>query len=155
MRLRVGLPILIALMALLSAWLVTQDIGGGPLRAGLVLAFLLFGPGAAYVLLLRLPSLAYTLILSVAFSLTLDLLVAAVAVYGGFWSPPLIMNILVGITFAGLLGHAILDSRRDDRGDDQTNNHETRRTIPPPDHADEPLPQWSQGAPHIESGTRE
>ncbi len=96
-------PALLALAALIVAWLVTQDVEAGLLRAVVVLGFLLIGPGAAFVALLRLEDLVYTFILSVALSLTLDLLVAAVAVYAGFWSPPLIVNILVGLTFVGVL----------------------------------------------------
>jgi hypothetical protein len=137
--LHLRLPTLIALGALITAWLVTMDIGAGPLRAVIVLGFLLLGPGAAYVPLLRLANPSYTLILSVALSLAIDLLVAAAAVYSGFWSPPLIMNILVGLTFVGVLLQVLPGIG----GSNQTDR---------PEHEPgDPTLVWSQGEPHAES----
>lgn len=128
-----------------------MNIDGGLFRSLVVLGFLLIGPGAAYVPLLRLSNPSYTIILSVALSLTLALLVGAVAVYGGFWSPPLIMNILVGLTFAGLLCQVLLANRE---------ANQARSAANPPPHETDQADQtnqtdgyalaWSQGEPQIE-----
>ena len=72
-----------------------------PVRAPLVLAFLLLGPGMAYVPLLGLGDALAELTLGLAVSLALDLAVAAAMLYTGAWSPRTSLLVLAGIALAG------------------------------------------------------
>jgi hypothetical protein len=72
-----------------------------PLRAPLVLAFLLLGPGMAFVPLLGLGDVLAELTLGVATSLALDLAVAAAMLYAGAWSPRTSLLVLAGVALAG------------------------------------------------------
>jgi hypothetical protein len=72
-----------------------------PVRAPLVLAFLLLGPGMAYVPLLGLGDPLAELTLGLAVSLALDLAVAAAMLYTGAWSPRTSLLALAGIALAG------------------------------------------------------
>lgn len=73
----------------------------GPLRAGLVLAFLVIGPGLAWARSLRLRDPIVLSTVAVALSLSLDALVACAMLYGGVWSPGAGFAVLAGLTLAG------------------------------------------------------
>ena len=92
--------IVVAAFAVAAA---TAAAAGAPasLRAPVVLAFLLLGPGMAYVPLLGLGDLLAELTLGLATSLALDLAVAAAMLYAGAWSPRTSLLVLVGVALAG------------------------------------------------------
>ena len=73
-----------------------------PVRAPLVLAFLLLGPGMAYVPLLGLGDLLAELTLGLAASLALDLAVAATMLYAGAWSPRTSLLVLAVVALGGV-----------------------------------------------------
>lgn len=100
-------PVVIVVGALASAWLVYYDIAG-PVRAVVTLGFLLICPGMAYIPLLRLKQPAYAVILAVALSLALDLLAATAVLYGGWWSPSLILGILIVLSLIGAFGQVVV-----------------------------------------------
>ena len=56
------------------------------LRAGVVLSFLLTGPGLAFVRLLRFEALAVGVTLSVSVSVLVDVVAAGSLLYAGIWS---------------------------------------------------------------------
>ena len=106
-------PVVIVVAALASARLVEYDVAG-PVRAVVTLGFLLICPGMAYIPLLRLQQPVYAVILAVALSLALDLLVATAVLYGGWWSPALILSILIVLSLIGALAQVVVwyNSRR-------------------------------------------
>lgn len=79
----------------------------GPLRPGLVLAFLTIGPGLAWARSLRLRDPIVLGTVAVALSLSLDALVAIAMLYGGVWSPEGGMVVLAALTVAGTAATAI------------------------------------------------
>ncbi|MEA2254281.1 MAG: hypothetical protein QOG35_326 [Solirubrobacteraceae bacterium] len=72
-----------------------------PVRAPLVIGFLLLGPGMAFVPLLRLHDAVAELTLALALSLALDTLVAVTMLYAGAWSPVGSLLALAGLALAG------------------------------------------------------
>jgi len=105
--LRLMWPIGIVIAALAAAWLVYFDVAG-PVRAVIALGFLLIGPGMAFVPLLRLQHTSYTVVSAVGLSLALDLIVAMAVLYSGFWSPVLILEILIALSLIGALCQVLL-----------------------------------------------
>jgi hypothetical protein len=93
--------IALAAFALISGLLML--LGPSPLRAVVVFGFLLYVPGAALVRLLALRDMTASFILSVAFSLVLDTIVAMVLLYAGMWSYTAAMAVLIAITLVGAL----------------------------------------------------
>ena len=76
---------------------------GGPLRAVLVAAFSLLGPGAGIARALHLRSPIEQLALVVPFSLACTAVVAMAALYMGWWSPLGILGVLVMLSICLLL----------------------------------------------------
>jgi hypothetical protein len=101
-----GWAILILVLALATAWLVYFD-APGPLRATVVLTFLLLCPGVAFTPLLSLRDTTQTVILGVAMSLALNLIVAAVVLYAGLWSSLFIMTIVIALSLTGALWQGV------------------------------------------------
>ncbi len=66
-----------------------------------VAAFLLLCPGMAVMGFLRLHDLVQTLTLACALSLALDAIVASALLYGGIWSPQLVLALLLGASAYG------------------------------------------------------
>jgi hypothetical protein len=100
-------PIWVApLIALgIGAFVLVAMDAGGPLRALLVAAFSLLGPGAGMTRALHLRSPIEQLALVVPFSLACTAVVAMAALYMGWWSPLGIMGvILIGTTGLLMLG---------------------------------------------------
>lgn len=69
-----------------------------PIRAALTLWFLMVCPGMACVRLLRLGRPVYEWSLAIALSLALDMLVAEVPLYLGWWSPRASLMVLMWLT---------------------------------------------------------
>jgi hypothetical protein len=67
-------------------------------RAPIALGFALLCPGLALVRLFGIPGILAKLLLGVAISLALDVLIPAMLLYSGVWSPSMAFAILVGIT---------------------------------------------------------
>ena len=74
-----------------------------PLRPLITLWFLIICPGMAFIQLLQIRDHLYEVVLAVALSLVMALGVAATILYAGFWSPELILLILVGLSLVGVL----------------------------------------------------
>jgi uncharacterized membrane protein len=91
---------LVALSALAAATAALADLPA-PLRAPLVLTFLLLGPGMAFVPLLGLRDPVAELTLALALSLALDVLVAVTMLYADAWSPVGSLLALAGLALAG------------------------------------------------------
>lgn len=93
-------PIVIAASAMLIAVL---DFGGitTPIRPIAALWFLVFCPGIALVRLLRLQDLWAEVGLATAVSLSLDVGVASMLIYTGYWSPNLGLTILICVSLLG------------------------------------------------------
>jgi hypothetical protein len=84
-----------------------------PLRAAIVLWFLVVCPGMAFVRLLRLGEGWVEWTLAVALSLALDALVAAGMLFAGRWAPQAGLIILTGLTLLGVALRVIqLSGRR-------------------------------------------
>lgn len=84
-----------------------------PIRPAVVLWFILFCPGIAFIQLLGLDDLAHEVILAVGLSLAIALFVAICVLYAGLWSPNLILMILVVLSQIGVLCQILLwNSRR-------------------------------------------
>jgi hypothetical protein len=82
------------------------------LRAPLVVAFAVVGPGAGLVPLLGLRDPLGELTLAIGASLALDVAVALALVYSGAWAPQAGMAILVAMTLAGAAAQVLQTSRR-------------------------------------------
>src|SRR5262245_39924136 len=91
----------IAISAMILEVLVHNDVET-PLRTALALGFLLICPGVAFIQLLHFEDLLYEIVLAVALSLALDLLIAAILLYSGLWSPELILLILIALSAFGV-----------------------------------------------------
>ena len=84
-----------------------------PIRPVVVLWFILFCPGMAFIQLLGLNDLAHEVILAVGLSLAIALFVAICVLYVGLWSPNLILMLLVVLSQIGVLCQILLwNSRR-------------------------------------------
>ncbi len=71
-------------------------------RLGVVLPFLLLGPGLALVPLCRLRDPFAELVVAIALSLAIDVVVSEAMVLAGGWSAPPTMLALAGICIAGV-----------------------------------------------------
>lgn len=91
------------LFSAMATWIVYALLPSMALRPLIVLWFLLVCPGMALVRFLRLREPIAEWTLAIAMSLVLDALVASVQLYAGRWSPPLSLNILIGLCVAGAL----------------------------------------------------
>jgi hypothetical protein len=102
------LPMIIILVAFFSAILVGFD-SGWFLRPYLLFLFVFICPGMAVIGLLHLNNFLTEFVLSIALSLVLGALVAELLVVLQQWSPPLVLAILVLISFIGaslqIVGH--------------------------------------------------
>jgi hypothetical protein len=76
-----------------------------------VLLFLLLGPGAALVPLLRLGDGMGELLLMIALSLSLDLLVALMLVLTRAWSPTAAMGLLLAVAAGGAIAQVARTGR--------------------------------------------
>jgi hypothetical protein len=76
-----------------------------------VLLFLLVGPGAALVPLLRLDDGMGELLLMVALSVVLDLLVATTLVLTRAWSPTAAMGVLLTVAAGGAIAQVVRAGR--------------------------------------------
>jgi hypothetical protein len=74
-----------------------------PLRPWVMLWFLIICPGMAFVHFFRIKDTVSELVLAIALSLAIDLLVAAAILYTGFWSPELILTVLVFLSQVGVV----------------------------------------------------
>ena len=83
------------------------------IRLPIVLTFLLLGPGAAIVGLLKLTDPLHQLTLVLAISISASSVVSIVLLYAGWWSPNEILLIVIAITFAAAGGARILRERPD------------------------------------------
>ena len=97
---RVSWPGLVTASALAAA---AVALAGAPepVRAPLVLAFLLLGPGMAFVPLLGLGDPVAELTVGLGVSVALDLCIAMGMLYAGAWSPLATLVVLVAIALAG------------------------------------------------------
>jgi hypothetical protein len=87
-----------------AAELVVFADGQGPVRVALVFVFLMLAPGWVAVRLIDPPlDLPSRLGLAVALSLALSMAVATVLLYLRFWSMPVALTIVVGLTVIGVL----------------------------------------------------
>jgi len=97
---RLPWPALVAGSALAAA---AVALAGAPeaVRVPLVIAFLLLGPGMAFVPLLGLGDPVAELTVALGVSVALDLCVAMAMLYAGAWSPPATLVVLAAIALAG------------------------------------------------------
>lgn len=93
-------PIIIATSAVVIGVLVFGDVVS-PIRPIVALWFLVFCPGIALVRLLRLQEVWTEVALATAVSLSLDVGVASMLVYSGYWSPKLGLAILISVSLLG------------------------------------------------------
>ena len=93
---------IIVALAGATGLLVTLD-ATTPLRPWITLAFLLICPGMAFVQLLEFEDPLAEVVLAVALSLVLELGIAAVAVYGGFWAAGRVLLLVIALSMAGIL----------------------------------------------------
>jgi len=107
----VGLPAVIVVSACLVGLLFYADIDT-PLRPFVGLWFLLVCPGLALVRLLHLDDLVSEVMLAVAFSLTLDALVASTMLYAGVWSPGGALAVLISVSIGGATLQALRAASR-------------------------------------------
>jgi hypothetical protein len=82
------------------------------IRAPLVLAFALIGPGAAVVPLLRLHDPLGEFSLALGVSLAADVVVASAMLYAHDWAPEAGLAILVAMTLAAAGSQVVFGSRR-------------------------------------------
>jgi hypothetical protein len=99
----------IAASALLTAILFAVDTDSG-VRAFVVIAFLLIGPGLAIVRLLQIRDSMTEAILAVAASLGLETVVATALLATGYWAPGVALGIVVVVTLV-FVGAQAIDSR--------------------------------------------
>ena len=95
-------PLLITLSLIGAVAAIVAD-APQPVRAILLLWFLVVCPGMAFVRLLRLQGALLEWTLAVALSLAIDLLVAVFVLYVGLWSPVWILVAIATLTLAGVL----------------------------------------------------
>jgi uncharacterized membrane protein len=108
-------PLVAAAVGVVAALLVVTD-SNAAVRPFVVLPFLLAGPGLALVSLLDLDEPLEEVVLAIALSVSLDVLVALVMLYGRFWSPAAGVGFLAGVTvLACALRVLRLRVRRDGR----------------------------------------
>lgn len=100
-------PPVLLFSALLAGVLAFANLDS-PLRAVIVLWFMLVCPGLALVRLIRLADPVAELAVGVAASVALATLVASALLYAGLWSPQAVLAVLIGATVTGVA----LDLRR-------------------------------------------
>ncbi|MEA2221551.1 MAG: hypothetical protein QOJ35_4177 [Solirubrobacteraceae bacterium] len=106
-----GRPRIVAVAVLASAASATVAAGwDSPVRAALVLAFLVFGPGLAIAELLHVDDLAEQIALIAGASLAIDTLVSVGLLYLGVYTYQLAFAIVVAIT-ATALGAGVVRAR--------------------------------------------
>ena len=93
-------PIIITTSAVVIGVLVFGDVVS-PVRPIVALWFLVFCPGIALVRLLRLKDVWAEVALAAAVSLSLDVGVASMLVYSGYWSSKLGLGILIFVCLVG------------------------------------------------------
>jgi hypothetical protein len=105
------LPIVVGSGAVLAA---LASLAPAPtlIRAPLVLAFALLGPGAAIVPLLALRDPLGELTLAIGVSCSLDVALALGMLYAHAWSPDAGLAILVAVTLAGAVAQAVVERSR-------------------------------------------
>lgn len=101
-RLSLKWPAVVIVSAVLAEVLTFFDVNS-PLRTVNTLWFLVAGPGMAFIPLLQLREFLYELVLMLALSLALALIVATGVLYAGWWSPQLILSILVALSLVGVV----------------------------------------------------
>jgi hypothetical protein len=74
-----------------------------PLRAIAAVLFVVLGPGAAWIGMVRLPDTVTEITAAIGLSLTAAVLITSVQIYTGTWSPPRTLVYLVALTFLGAL----------------------------------------------------
>jgi hypothetical protein len=84
--------IVIALVAALTTFWFENPI----MQLLSIVTFLLFCPGMAIVSFLRLHDLVQIFTIACALSLALDSIVASAFLYGGIWSPHMVLELLLG-----------------------------------------------------------
>jgi hypothetical protein len=100
-------PTIITISAAAIGVLVFGDIDS-PIRPLVALWFLIFCPGVALVRLLRLQEVWAEFTMAAAVSLSLDVGVASMLLYSGYWSPKLGLAILISVSLLG----AVLQLRK-------------------------------------------
>jgi hypothetical protein len=95
-------PVIIIFSAV-AAGFVTFVIPVTPLRAVIVLWFLLICPGMALVRFLPLLASVVEWTLAVALSFAVDAIVAGIQLYAGKWSPTATLLILIGLSIAAAI----------------------------------------------------
>lgn len=83
----------------------------GPIRVPLVLAFAVFGPGAAIVPLLGLRDPLGELTLAIGTSLAADVVVASALLYAHAWAPRAGMAILIAVALLGVAAQLVRTGR--------------------------------------------
>lgn len=102
MRATFGWPAVIIIMGSIASACVLLDVQS-PLRAIVVLSFLLVCPGMAYIQLLKLHEIYAEWTLAIALSIALNILVSTVILYIGLWSIERIFLIMVAIALIGVI----------------------------------------------------
>ena len=97
------------LLWMIATCLVTFVLPDTALRPVVVLSFLFVCPGMALSRLLRLENTHIELLLGIALSITLDSIVACVLLYTGQWSPIFILEILIVLSLAGVVGQVLME----------------------------------------------
>lgn len=95
-------PILVVGVTILASILIVEDIKND-LRPILIVLFVLFVPGLAYVRLLRITDRAMFVGLTITLSLVINLLVSMSILYFNLWSVTMIWSICAIVTLVGVL----------------------------------------------------
>jgi hypothetical protein len=69
-----------------------------PIRAAVILPFLLICPGLVLVRRLHFAEWWIELLLGIGASIALDVLLSTAMLYAGLWSPKLLLTVLIGLT---------------------------------------------------------
>lgn len=99
---RVVLPLAAAAVGAIVTVLDVLDVHS-PLRAIAAVLFVVLGPGAAWIGMVRLPDTVTEIAAAIGLSLTAAVAITSVQVYTGTWSPPRTLVYLVALTFIGAL----------------------------------------------------
>ena len=74
---------------------------GTPIQGIAILWFVTLCPGIAVVPLLKLNHFLIEVTLAVALSLSIDAIVVGIFLYGGYWSPPAMLWVLIVLSLIG------------------------------------------------------
>ena len=99
---RVVLPACAAAVGAIVTVLDVLDVHS-PLRAIAAVLFVVLGPGAAWIGMVRLPDTVTEIAAAIGLSLTAAVTITSVQIYTGTWSPPRTLVYLVALTFLGAL----------------------------------------------------